>query len=89
VADLEVFRRWILDHSEEYVMVKSAAEIVHAKRDHRMAVQAGYGKAGLHLLPPEDLIWLVQGLIEEGHADDVIRGVLGGNFLSLAERVWR
>jgi membrane dipeptidase len=52
-------------------------------------VQAGYGKAGIHFLPPQDLIWLVQGLIEEGHTDEVIRAVLGGNFLSLAERVWQ
>lgn len=51
--------------------------------------QEGYGKAGLHFLPPKDLVWLVQGLIEEGHADEVIRAVLGGNFLSLAGRVWQ
>jgi membrane dipeptidase len=52
-------------------------------------VREGYGGTGFDFLPPEDLVCLVQGLIERGHADEVIRGVLGGNFLSLAERVWQ
>jgi membrane dipeptidase len=63
-------------------------EIIAANPEY-WPVQEGYGKAGLHFLPPEDLICLVQGLIERGHTDEVVRAVLGGNFLSLAGRVWQ
>lgn len=52
-------------------------------------VHEGYGKTAIQFLPPEDLIALTEGLIERGHEGEVIRGVLGGNFLSLAERVWQ
>lgn len=63
-------------------------EIIAANPEY-WPVQEGYGKGGVHFLPPEDLVYLVQGLIERGHTDEVIRAVLGGNFLSLAERVWQ
>jgi membrane dipeptidase len=45
--------------------------------------RAPAGFAGIHELPN-----VTRGLVERGHADDVIRAVLGGNFLRVFEQVW-
>jgi membrane dipeptidase len=45
---------------------------------------APVGFAGIHELPN-----VTRGLVERGHSDEVIRAVLGGNYLRVFEQVWR
>ena len=45
---------------------------------------APVGFTGMHELPN-----VTQGLVERGHSDAVIKGVLGGNYLRVFEQVWR
>lgn len=40
-------------------------------------------------LAPEQIIEVVELLVQRGYGDDDIRGILGGNFLRIAERVWK
>jgi len=49
----------------------------------------GYGVADVHFVAPADLLALTDILLQRGHAEEVIRGVLGENFMRLAGEVWR
>lgn len=49
----------------------------------------GYDVAQVRFLPPARLIEMTDILLRRGHSDDVVRGVLGENFLRLAEQVWK
>ncbi len=50
----------------------------------------GYGyEPGIRYLEPEALPRVVDLLMARGWADDAVRGLLGGNFLRVAEQVWR
>lgn len=48
----------------------------------------GYG-ASLRCVPPESLPRLTEALLAQGHSEDVVAGILGGNFLRVARQVWR
>ena len=41
------------------------------------------------LVSPEEAPRLTQALIDRGYGEDDIRGILGGNFLRVAEQVWK
>lgn len=38
---------------------------------------------------PEQLLELTDMMLENGYAEDDLRGILGGNFLRVAEAVWK
>lgn len=40
-------------------------------------------------IPPEDFPKVTQGLMDRGYEEKHIRGILGENYLNLAERVWK
>jgi len=49
----------------------------------------GYPEPPWYFFAPEDLPRLIDGLLQRGYADDDIAGILGENFLRVAEAVWR
>jgi membrane dipeptidase len=51
--------------------------------------KSGYGDVKIEYLPPTHLLELTEVLLSRGHSDEVVRGVLGGNFLRLASEIWR
>jgi len=50
---------------------------------------AQYPDNGSGYVPPEAWPTLTQALLDRGYGDDDIRGILGGNFLRVAEAVWK
>jgi membrane dipeptidase len=52
-------------------------------------VAEGYHDGPILFLPPADLSKAVAILIDRGYGDDALRGILGGNFLRVAEQVWK
>lgn len=50
--------------------------------------EEGYGLP-MHMLEPEQLPNLVECLFQMGYGDDDLRGILGGNHLRVARRVWK
>jgi len=48
----------------------------------------GYSVPNSHYASPAELLGMTDILLRRGHSDQVIRGVLGENFLHLAEKVW-
>ena len=48
----------------------------------------GYGP-GIRFVPPEQLSEIVTALVGRGYRDPDIQKILGGNFLRVAERVWK
>jgi membrane dipeptidase len=49
----------------------------------------GYPRPPWDSLAPEMLPELVEGLLRLGWSDADVKGLLGGNFLRVARRVWR
>jgi membrane dipeptidase len=49
-------------------------------------MRAGWGE--IKDLPPERLFEVEDGLRRRGYPDPVIAGILGENFLRVAEQVW-
>ena len=50
--------------------------------------ELGYA-SGIKMVPPESIEEIVERLLTMGYADDDIRAILGGNFLRVANQVWR
>lgn len=48
-----------------------------------------YPDSGSGYVPPEEAPRLTQALLDRGYGDKDIRGILGGNFLRVAEAVWK
>jgi len=48
-----------------------------------------YPGTGTDCLPPESFPRLTQALLDRGYKEEDIRGILGGNFLRLAQGVWK
>jgi membrane dipeptidase len=48
-----------------------------------------YPDSGSGYVPPEDAPHLTQALLDRGYGEKDIRGILGGNFLRVAEAVWK
>jgi membrane dipeptidase len=48
----------------------------------------GYGR-GVRFVPPEQLREIVAALLDRGYRDSDIEKILGGNFLRVAEQVWK
>ena len=51
-------------------------------------VELGYGP-GIRFVAPEQLPELTEGMLKLGYSDDVVRGILGENFLRVADTVWK
>jgi len=48
-----------------------------------------YPDGGTGYVPPEEAPHLTQALLDRGYSEADIRGILGGNFLRVAETVWK
>jgi len=48
-----------------------------------------YPDSGSGYVPPEEAPRLTQALLDRGYGEQDIRGILGGNFLRVAEAVWK
>ena len=48
-----------------------------------------YPDSGTGYVPPEEAPRLTQALLDRGYSERDIHGILGGNFLRVAEAVWR
>jgi membrane dipeptidase len=46
-------------------------------------------KPGIRFVEPEQMPEITEGLLKRGYPERHIRGILGGNFLRVAERVWK
>ncbi|MDA0221418.1 MAG: membrane dipeptidase [Proteobacteria bacterium] len=51
--------------------------------------ESQYPDGGSGYVRPEDLPHLTQALLDRGYGEAAIRGILGGNFLRIAEQVWK
>ncbi len=51
--------------------------------------ERGYRSARVEFVSPSELLPMAEILLQRGHSEEVVRGVLGENFLRLAERVWK
>ncbi|HKE37265.1 MAG TPA: membrane dipeptidase [Candidatus Baltobacteraceae bacterium] len=51
-------------------------------------LKSGYGKEKVEFAPPTALPAVAQALLNRGHAEDVVRGVLGENFARVASETW-
>ena len=51
--------------------------------------ESQYPDGGSGYVRPEDLPHLTQTLLDRGYGEAAIRGILGGNFLRIAEQVWK
>lgn len=49
----------------------------------------GYAGVKTNYAAPSQLVELTDILLRRGHSEEVVRGVLGGNFLRLAGEIWR
>jgi membrane dipeptidase len=47
-----------------------------------------YSGAKVEFMPPSGLRAMAQALLDRGHSERVVRGVLGENFARVAEQVW-
>ncbi|MBP6850567.1 MAG: membrane dipeptidase [Rhodoferax sp.] len=48
-----------------------------------------YPGGSVHFMPPEELPQIVEILLRRGFSDSAITGLLGGNFLRVAQQVWK
>lgn len=63
-------------------------EVVRAN-PHFWPPERGYDVAGVTCAHPSQLREVAEILSQRGHTDETIRGVMGENFLRLAEKVWK
>jgi len=61
----------------------------HFARNRDYWPERQYPDGGLGYVPPESYPAVTQALVDRGYRDADIRGILGGNFLRVAARVWR
>ena len=57
-------------------------------RDRDYWPESQYPDSGTGYVPPEAMPKLTQALLDRGYGEDAVRGILGGNFLRIAEAVW-
>lgn len=48
-----------------------------------------YPGGAVNCVPPEQLLEIVETMLRRGFSDTAVTGILGGNFLRVAEQVWR
>ncbi|MGC4250230.1 MAG: membrane dipeptidase [Sphingobium sp.] len=52
-------------------------------------IEEGYHDGPIRFLPPSDLPEVVDILLKRGYGEDALRAILGGNFLRVAQEVWK
>jgi membrane dipeptidase len=58
-------------------------------RDRNYWPESQYPDSGSGYIPPEDAPRLTQALLARGYGEEDILGILGGNFVRVAKRVWK
>jgi membrane dipeptidase len=59
-------------------------------RKYKLTFPDGWGyDPGIKTKPPEELPEVTAGLLELGYSEEDVRGILGGNLMRVAERVWK
>lgn len=71
----------------DYVMDKQ--ELMEYVENHPDIFPPDKMKDLLAFVEPEQLPEIAEILVRRGHGEDVIRGILGGNFLRVAKAVWK
>jgi membrane dipeptidase len=72
----------------DYVFDRAELDEYLAKNAHLFPPSEGYD-ARLNMLEPEQLPEIANQLVQLGYSDEDLRGILGGNHLRVAERVWK
>lgn len=72
----------------DYVFDVSEMSDIVASNPEMFPPEEGYGNK-LEMLPPESLPAVVEGLLKLGYSAENLRAILGGNFVRVAERVWK
>jgi membrane dipeptidase len=72
----------------DYVFDVTEMSDIVAKNPEMFPPNEGYG-AKLEMLAPESIPVVVEGLLKLGYSNESLRAILGGNFLRVAQRVWK
>jgi len=72
----------------DYVFDVSELSEIIASNPGMFPPEEGYGDT-LQMIPPESLPAIVDGLLKRGYSSENLRAILGGNFLRVAQRVWK
>ena len=60
-----------------------------ANRSREYWPESQYPDSGLGYVGPEAVPHMTQALLDRGYGEDDVRAILGGNFLRIAEQVWK
>jgi membrane dipeptidase len=71
----------------DYVIDKQ--ELIEYVAGHPDIFPADKMKDYLSFVEPEQFPEFTELLCQKGHSEDVIQGILGGNFMRVAEQVWK
>jgi membrane dipeptidase len=72
----------------DYVFDVTEMNEIVAKNPEMFPSNEGYGDQ-LEMLPPESIPLVVEGLLKLGYSSESLRAILGGNFLRVAQKVWK
>ena len=71
----------------DYVIDKG--ELIDYIKNHPETFPSDKFQDFLAFVEPEQFPEFTELLLERGHSEDTIRGILGGNFMRVAEQVWK
>ena len=72
----------------DFVFDSSAMDEELAEHPGLWPAELGYGP-GIKFVQPEQLPELTEAMLKLGYSDDVVRGILGENWLRVAKKVWK
>jgi membrane dipeptidase len=71
----------------DYIYDRRGLDLSIAAHPELYPPEDGYG-SGIAMLEPESLPLLVDRLLDRGHGEDVVRAILGENWLRVAREAW-